>query len=345
MRVKLARILLAPSILLVGLHCGDPSSSAIHDASPQGDAAKVAADADLRAGWQSMADVGGGPIQETGVAALGGKVYVVGGFDETLQIGSRVQVYDPAEDSWAQVAPLPIAVHHANVVAANGSLYVLGAMQLSGFSFVAISDSYVYAPDTDTWTPLAPIPKGSERGSAAIGVLENRIVLAGGLRGDAIADVIAYDIESNAWETGWPPLPSPTDHLVGAAIDNVLYAIGGRDGGIDSVKDSVLSFALGDAAWTERASMPTARGGAAAAVVEGRIVVVGGEGNPNAGNGVFPQVEFYDPAENIWSTLPDMPSPRHGMGAAGIGDTLYVPGGASKQGFGATATSERYRFD
>ena len=342
--MKLARILLAPSILLAGLHCGDPSSSA-QDASPQADAAAVAADADLRAGWHRMADVGGGPIQETGVAALGGKLYLIGGFDEALQIGSRVQVYDPADDSWAQVAPLPIDVHHANVVAANGSLYMLGAMQLSGFSFVAIGDSYVYSPDTNAWSPLAPIPKGSERGSAAIGLLGNRIVLAGGLRGDAIADVIAYDVESDVWETGLPPLPSPSDHLVGAAVDNVLYAIGGREGDIDSVKDSVVSFALGDAAWTVRASMPTARGGAAAAVVEGRIVVVGGEGNPDAGNGVFAQVEFYDPASDSWSTLPDMPSPRHGMGAAGIGNTLYVPGGASKQGFGATATSEQYRFD
>ncbi len=291
-----------------------------------------------------MAEVGGGPIQETGVAALDGKVYVVGGFDETLQIGALVQVYDPANDSWTQAAPLPMDVHHANVIAANGLLYVLGAMQLSGFSFVAVGDCFVYTPGTDSWSSLAPIPSGSERGSAAMGLLGDRIVLAGGLRGDAVADVIAYNIETDTWETGLPPLPTPTDHLVGANVGDVLFAIGGRNGGIGSIKDTVVSLSLGGSEWQERAAMPTARGGAAAAVVQGKIVVVGGEGNAAASNGVFPQTEVYDPALDVWSPLSDMPAPRHGMGAAGIGNVLYVPGGATKQGFGATATSERYQF-
>jgi len=33
-----------------------------------------------------------------------------------------------------------------------------------------------------------------------------------------------------------------------------------------------------------------------------------------------------------------MPEPRHGTGAAALGGTLYVPGGADRQAFGAVAT-------
>ncbi len=344
--MSLAHLLLVPALAVVSLQCSDSEEERASDAGPSVDAAGTSgSDADVRTGWHPMADVGGGPIQETGVAALDGKLYLVGGFDQSLQIGSRVQVYNPATDAWTQAAPLPIAVHHANVIGANGSLYVLGAMQLSGFSFVAVGDCFVYDPVADTWSSLDAIPVGSERGSAAMGVLGDRIVLAGGLREDAIADVIAYNIESASWETELPPLPEPTDHLVGATVDGVLYAIGGRDGGINSIKDSVVSFSIGDSQWQARAPMPTARGGAAVGVVQGKIIVVGGEGNPAAGNGVFSQTEMYDPVLDSWSSLPDMPFPRHGMGAAGIGKTLFVPGGASKQGFGATATSERYRFD
>lgn len=38
-----------------------------------------------------------------GVATLNGRIYVVGGEQES-QILANGEVYDPAEDSWAQVA-------------------------------------------------------------------------------------------------------------------------------------------------------------------------------------------------------------------------------------------------
>ena len=90
--------------------------------------------------------------------------------------------------------------------------------------------------------------------------------------------------------------------------------------------------------WCELAPIPTARGGIAAAVLNGRIVVVGGEGNAADPNGVFSQVEAFDPATNRWSILTPLPVGRHGTGAAAVGDVLYLPGGADHQAFGAVAT-------
>ena len=37
-----------------------------------------------------------------------------------------------------------------------------------------------------------------------------------------------------------------------------------------------------------------------------------------------------------------MPTPRHGTGAASVGNAVFVPGGADHQGFGAVATHEAY---
>jgi N-acetylneuraminic acid mutarotase len=95
---------------------------------------------------------------------------------------------------------------------------------------------------------------------------------------------------------------------------------------------------VGDS-WTPRQPMPTARGGMAAGVVDGKVIVVGGEGNTNQ-SGVFPQAEMYDPQANEWTSLPDMLTPRHGTSAAGSQGKLYVPGGATQQGFGAVDTFE-----
>ena len=91
--------------------------------------------------------------------------------------------------------------------------------------------------------------------------------------------------------------------------------------------------------------MLTPRAGAAAAIVGGRFLVVGGEGNEEAASGVFPQVEANDPLSDAWSSLPPMPTPRHGMGAAAVGATLYVPGGADVQAFSAVDTHEAFTVE
>ena len=47
---------------------------------------------------------------------------------------------------------------------------------------------------------------------------------------------------------------------------------------------------------------------------------------------VFPESWLYDPASDNWSALPDMPSPRHGLGAVVVGQQIYVIGGAMAVG-------------
>jgi N-acetylneuraminic acid mutarotase len=77
-------------------------------------------------------------------------------------------------------------------------------------------------------------------------------------------------------------------------------------------------------------------------VVQGCLYVLGGEGNANLPSGVFPQNEVYDPRTDVWETLTPMATPRHGIGAAVLGDRIFVPGGANVQGFGATAAHEAF---
>ncbi len=322
------RLLLA---LLAG--CGDGAGEAGVDAASQ------ASDAPMATGWRELADVGGGAIQEIGVAALDGKIYIVGGFDAGVEIGPRLQIYDPATDQWTSGRDLPEAVHHANVAAVGDKLYVVGAMQLAGFNFVAIGTVWEYDPMTDQWTEKQSMPAGTERGSAAVGVIDGVIYVAGGLRGGSVADFSRYDPVADQWED-LPDLPEPRDHLVGASVGHAFYAIGGRNGGITALRGRVDVFDPNGGSWSSGAEMITPRGGAAAGVVDGQILVVGGEGNAGASSGVFEQVESYDPTADQWTSLAAMRTPRHGMGAAAVGDTLYVPGGATQQGFGAVAALE-----
>ena len=328
---RMSSCLLVGGLVLFCLACG---SEGVEDSTEDGGTIPG------QDGWDVLPDVSGGRIQEIAVAELAGKIYIAGGFRMTAAVAD-VRAYDVAAGKWGQVASLPEPVHHANLAASSGKLYVLGS--LVGLGFTAIGTSWVYDPAANRWTEVATMVAGDERGSAAVGVIDGKVYLAGGYRnGVAVADVSVYDPANDQWDTTLPNLPAPRDHLTGAAIDGVFYVIGGRSGTISSVSGDVYAFdpaqpALG---WVARASMPTPRGGTASGVVDGKIVVVGGEGNPAASSGVFPQVESYDPVKDQWTKLSAMRTPRHGMGAAGYDGKLYVPGGATSAGFGAVATFE-----
>ena len=279
-----------------------------------------------------------GPTQETAAVAHGGRIYVLGGFNGALGVLAAVQVLDTATCAWSAGPDLPRAVHHANAAVVGDTIYVVGAM--TGLDFRAIGDVWAWRPGVDaTWTARRAMPAGSERGSAVTAVQGGTIVLAGGLRGGAVADVSSYDPVADRWDTTLPALPGPRDHGCGAVIDGVLYVAGGRRGTIDSREGGVFAYTPGGG-WIEKRAMPTARGGTACGVVDGTLIVAGGEGNPASPERVFAEVEAYAPATDTWSSLAPMPTPRHGLGAAAWAGRLYLPGGATSDGFGAVAVHE-----
>ena len=287
--------------------------------------------------WQTLAPLAAGPRQETAVVALNGEIYVIGGFDGRRRIVPTVEAYDPENDRWRPVADLPEPLHHANAAVAGGKIYVLGF--LTG-PFVADGRTLIYDPEADAWSVGQPMPPGTERGASAVAVLAGRIYVAGGLRSGAVDDFSVYDGASDSWGI-LPDLPAARDHLVGGGIAGLIYVAGGRGGAIDAVVGRLDVFDPATSRWSTQASMPTPRGGAASAVADGRLYVIGGEGNPAAASGVFAEVEAYDPETDHWTSLPAPPTPRHGTGAAALLGQIYVPGGATQQGFGAVATNER----
>jgi N-acetylneuraminic acid mutarotase len=321
------------SLTLVALGCGG------NDAAPvDAGGGDVATTCETTAPWASAPPLERGATQETATVAVGDKIYILGGFDDTGNVITAVQIFDTAACIYAAGPALPKAVHHINAAALDGTIYILGSMQTG--NFVAIPDTWSWNPATETaWTVRTPMPAGTQRGSGVAGAIDGKLYVAGGLRnGGAVTDVSVYDPIADTW-TAQPALPQTRDHGCGAAVAGKLYVIGGRQAVITSLSGAVFEFTPGGA-WVQRASMPTPRGGTGCGVVGDRVVVVGGEGNTAAATGVFAEVEAYSPAGDTWEALAPMVTPRHGMGAAAVGARLYVPGGATTQGFGAVATHE-----
>ena len=292
------------------------------------------------AGWHTLAPLGLGARQEHPSVALGGELYVLGGFDGTAQIVASVEAYDPVRDVWrSDIAPLPVPLHHANVAVVNGRIYLAGF--LTGLGFEPDGRVFEYDPGDDRWRERRAMPPGSERGASGVAVIDGRIFVAGGLRGGSVATFSSYDPVADEWEQ-LPDLPVPLDHLAAGAVGGVFYTLGGRNGAIVSGTAATFAYDPATREWTPRADMPTARGGVSGAVLGDRIYVLGGEGNRQSTTGVYPDVEAYDPATDSWEVLEPMALPRHGVGVAAEGGRIYVPGGAVSQGFGASATVDAW---
>ncbi len=325
------------TVCLVLAACGADGAALLDGGSDTVDAASGSCVP--RTGWTTAPKLARGKTQETAAVALAGKLYVLGGFDDQAAVLDTVQVFDTRACTWAAGPVLPRAVHHANAAVVGDTIWIVGAMET--LSFTPVAHVWSWKPASETgWTQHAAMP--GPRGSAITGVIGGVIYLAGGLRGGtAVVDVSSFDPATGTWDATLPPLPESRDHGCGGAVGGKLYVTGGRRGGIGTTSPVVSEYTPAGG-WVTKAPMPTARGGTACGVIADRIYVVGGEGNPATSAGVFAQVEAYAPASDTWVELAPMPVPRHGMGAAVLEGALWVPGGATKQGFGADDTVDAF---
>jgi N-acetylneuraminic acid mutarotase len=225
-------------------------------------------------------------------------------------------------------------VHHPGAAALGGRFYVMGGYDDRG----ATDSLWEYEPAADRWQRRAAMP--TARGALTAVVLDGRLYAIGGDRGRPVGEVAAYDPQTDAWET-LPSMRHARDHLASGVVDGRIYVAGGRNGR-DFTMTVLEEYDPASRAWTERPAMPTGRSGIAGAGLGGRFYVFGGEGNRANPQGIFDAVEAYDPTQGAWIQLPPMRTPRHGINAGVLGSRVYLPGGATVEGFGVTAVNEAF---
>jgi N-acetylneuraminic acid mutarotase len=123
-----------------------------------------------------------------------------------------------------------------------------------------------------------------------------------------------------------PSLAGPQDTEQGAAED-----VGSACGVGTLISDT----------WAICAALPTTRTGAAGAVVDGTIYVMGG--------GDFlsttPMVDAYDTTGDSWASVADMPTARTGLAASSLDGLVYAVGGWTQMFISPTAVVEVYDPD
>jgi N-acetylneuraminic acid mutarotase len=146
------------------------------------------------------------------------KIYVLGGRiynDEGYQAATdRVDVYDPAADSWQQMAAMPTARETNAAAVMDGKIYVSGGFTTSR----ELSDAFeAYDPVTNTWTTLASLSKA--RASHASAAAHGKLYVFGGFMsgGDCLDLVEVYSPASNSWARA-AGMPSATEDFMAVAL-------------------------------------------------------------------------------------------------------------------------------
>ena len=247
---------------------------------------------------------------------LGEDVFVGGG--HTLSLGDDddehiVYQYHPPTDQWV---PLPRyeCVLFAMATLTN-KLTLVGGLNTSTPPYKVTNQIAVW--DTEGmsrgWThPYPPMP--TPRYSPAVATHDKRLVVAGGnqsLVGNYPATVEVLDTTSRQW-LSTSPLPVTCSHMTAAIVSQELYLLGGTltpEALVVSLPDitrsSVNSATTNTSAqWRTLPAPPLER--SAAISVQGSVVAIGGR----HGNDRSTAILVYQPAENNWKKVGDLPSPR-----------------------------------
>lgn len=270
---------------------------------------------------------------------------------------TRFESFDTRTNKYILLPPMPVAYNHANAAVVNNKIYVLGGLFDNTTAWDAAGQSFVYDVKKKRWSSLPSVPKGQERGSAAVAVYGDKIFLAGGMTslrldgGDhvTVSTTSVFDTKTNRWTT-LPSLSQPRDHAGGVPIGHIFYVLGGRAGGIANPASEMwtMDMRFPHKGWRRGKDMITGRAGMAVAAVAdgksgGRIYAMGGEGNEEEGtDGVFDDVEVYNVGTGRWKREGVMKVPRHGLGAVVVDGKIYVPGGGIREAGAPTGVMDVY---
>ncbi|XP_048777609.1 influenza virus NS1A-binding protein-like isoform X2 [Ostrea edulis] len=131
--------------------------------------------------------------------------------------------------------------------------------------------------------------------------------------------VLTYQIKTEHWKA-----TKDISHFGVAVVNNFLYIIGGFNIVTAKHVKRVVRFDPDDGIWKDMKPLRIARAKFATAVLDGRILILGGE---ETNGKVMSSCELYDPTQNEWTEAPPLVSPRANHTCVVHHNEIYCAGG------------------
>jgi Kelch motif len=266
------------------------------------------------------------PRSEVAAATFGNELVVAGGFLADGRSSRRVDAYSPARNRWRRLPDLPAAVNHAMAASDGRRLYVVGG-------YGAPRRASVFS--SGRWRGLPALPE--PRAAAGAAIVGRTLYVIGGVAEGGLAQTsLAFDLETRRWTR--VPGPKPREHLGVSALGGRIYAVAGRESGTNF--DDFQAYLPDRRHWVSLPHVPETRGGTDSASVGPLLVSAGSE----SAAGTSAAVYAFDVRSRRWRRLPDLPTPRHGLGVLGFGGHVYVIGGGPTPGLSVSGANEYLRL-
>ena len=267
-----------------------------------------------------------------------GLMYAFGGFiDRSLDATAECDAYNPATNTWSYVTTIPTGpLTHEAVTLVGDTVYLAGG-NVGSFANakagVATSAVLTYDLTTGVWESAASLPSAVTSGGMVC--INNQLMYYGGINAASTADLSntwSLDLTNpNATWVAEAPMPDARNHIGYAEINGIAYAVGGehlynQTGGNDAQVDAYNPVTN---TWTAVASLPMPWSGihGTTIVVNGKIVIVGGQTNGGYDGIYLNNIEEYDPVTNLWQSVGTLPEANQGQAVAYINGTLIVSDG------------------
>jgi N-acetylneuraminic acid mutarotase len=237
--------------------------------------------------------------------------------------------YDPASDSWTQIANYPEGLcFHATCFVIGQKAYVGTGRLVSG----AYSKKFFcYDPATNSWSPIADLPGAARRGAVAFAVGEFGYVGTGQTTAGFSADFYKYSPATNQW-TAIPNLPGPArTSSVAFSIEQFGY-VGTGQTNSGSTND-FYQYRPDLNQWVLKAPVgPTSRQEATGFGLNGMGYIGTGD-DYSSGNNYGDFWEYY-PFLNTWVQIEDFAgTARRYLTAFTIGSRAYAGTGTNGTNF------------
>jgi Kelch motif len=229
----------------------------------------------------------------------------------------------PPPEGWTPMPDMPAALAKLGAAAVGTRIVTAGG-------YDTLRTVLQFDTAASTWSSGPALVNGTD--NVAVAATGGRVHAIGGEAGTVHA---VFDPVTGLWTAG-PASPVVRFASAIAVLGGRLHLIGGWNAS-NTASASLASHDVFDpiaGTWTAAAPLATARNAAAAGVLDGRIVVVGGRapGIRASDQASLASCEVYDPVADRWSAGPALPQARASLAVAALGGRLYALGGESTPG-------------
>ncbi|MEQ1858507.1 MAG: kelch repeat-containing protein [Chthoniobacteraceae bacterium] len=154
-----------------------------------------------------------------------GGAYAVGGLGESGEVMSSAERYDPVQDAWTGIAPLPAARYGATAVGVGAThIYLFGGATSTAVQATA----YRYVIASNSWEVIASMPVAVRNAVAVL--TQNRIYVTGGVGASGAVDTVqVYDLATGLWAIDTPLPAARYAHGAAIAASGKILVAGGYD--------------------------------------------------------------------------------------------------------------------